>query len=215
MLFRKNNDETPAIEETSVPRKRRLGRYLSVIVLALVLAGVFSVYLFAKKPAQGVIKTQSRPDELQKIGEDVPGTYIGEYVAISYRNTYALKSHDVSEKSEDVIVERAYFSESSAVSKKIGLTVRRFPTRNLEDIPDYKMREIASTRYKKVADFSTTDTRNGASFILAEENQFEKTFFLPFGDYVVILSVTAPSLPNEDLIKEADSIAKSVSWIKK
>lgn len=209
MIFWKDKKQ-PSGEDSA--KKNHGGRYFFIALVILIAIIAAAVYKFARKPAQGVIKPPVPDIQAVQKAEDVPEAFTGKYVSFMYSQKYALKSHDVAKEDGAIILEQAYLSELSAISKKIGLTVRSLPSHNLEDNPDYKMREITTKRYKR-EDFSEGNVK-GVSFVPADDGQFEKTFFVTHGDFLAIISMTAPAFPSEDLNKEADAIAKSLTWLK-
>jgi len=193
-------------------QKMHWKRYLFLFLLILVAIGVVLAYRFAQKPAQGVIKPTTQEDPAHVLAQAVPGSFSGTYVSFMYPNGYELKSHAVSDDAGAVILEQAYLSQTAATSQKISLTVRSLPSGNLEDDPDYRMRELGSKKYKKEP-FSAGEV-TGISFVPADDGQFEKTFFIKHGTLLAILAVTAPATPDQTLDDEADGIAKSLEWVK-
>ena len=184
--------------------------FLSILVIVII--GAEIIYFYAQKPAQGTIKLSSSGQDLETKNNNVSEAFAGKYLSFFYGNSYVLKSHNIDNENGAVILEQAYLSENSAISKKIGLTIRSLPTHNLEDCPDFKMREINSKKYKKDNfDFSSV---SGSSFEAIDQGTFEKTFFLLHGDYLAIISMSAPSLSDEEIEDEASGIVKSVSWLK-
>jgi len=210
-FFQQKNYEKPV---TEIPaQKRHWGRYLWTAFFILLTITIIAVYRFAQKPAEGIVKPANQQNiKAVEIGSSVPETFTGKYVTFMYENSYVLKSDELAEKSGDVILERAYLTESGAMSKKISLTVRDLPSRKLKDDPDYLMREINLKRYRK-ENFSQGSVQ-GVSFVPADDSQFEKTFFVLHNDLVATISITAPGTPDEKLNKEADIIAKSLTWNK-
>jgi hypothetical protein len=182
------------------------------VFFLLIAAGIVAVYLYAQKPAQGVVRTSNIEQKIEAASEDVPEAFTGEYISFLYDKTYSLKSHDIADKSGAVILEQAYLSQSGSVSKKIGLMVRSLPTHNLDDIPDYEMRAIKTENYKK--DEFNFGSVSGISFEALGEGTFEKTFFLLKKDKVAIITMTAPSFSDEKLQAESGTIIKSISWLK-
>ena len=211
MIFLKKKNKEHPTEENSSP-KHHFRKYVFIFLSISILIIAAAIYRFAQKPAEGVIKPPSKDIQAADIGNDVPESFMGKYVSFMYGNKYALKSHEISENSADIILETAYFSESLAISKKINLTIRNLPSRNLEDVPDYKMREMDTKRYRKET-FSEGKI-NGESFVPADDSQFEKTFFIQHDDLLAIIVITASALPDDALNKEANAIAKSLEWLK-
>ena len=211
MTFWKDRNKKQLNKRDSAKKNHR-GRYFFAVLFVFVLIIAAAVYRFAQKPAQGVIKPQTQDAQSGKKAEDVPEAFTGKYISFVYSNKYTLKSHELAKEDKAIILEQAYLSESSAISKKIGLTIRSLPSHNLEDVPDYKMREINTKRYKK-ENFSEGNI-SGVSFVPADDGQFEKTFFVTHGDLLAIVSMTAPAFPNEALNKEANTIVKSLIWLK-
>lgn len=183
-----------------------------LFIVALFAIGSVMVYIYAQKPARGTVKPVSQNQDLTTKSEDVPEAFTGKYLSFLYGNSFALKSHDIADEEGTVILEQAYLSEKSAISKKIGLTVRSLPTHKLEDCPDFKMRTMNSKKYKK-EDFSLGSI-GGSSFEVTDQGTFDKTFFLLHGDYLTIISITAPTLGDEKIETEADNIVRSISWLK-
>lgn len=192
-------------------KKYHWGRYLWLTFFTVVLIAVALVYRFAQKPAEGIIKPATT-DSKVALGSDVPQTFSGKYVSFMYNNSYTLKLDELAKDSADVILERVYLSESGAISKKINLTIRSLPSRNLPDDPDYLMRQLNPKRYK-LENFAF-DKIQGVSFVPTDDSQFEKTYFSLHNDLVVTLTLTAPATANEKLNKEADLIIKSLTWQK-
>lgn len=209
MIFWKDKKQ-PSGEDSA--KKNHGGRYFFIALVILIAIIAVAVYKFAQKPAQGVIKPPVQDIQALQKADDALEVFTGKYVSFTHSNKYALKSHETAEDDKAVILEQAYLSESSAISKKIGLTVRSLPSHNLEDNPDYKMREITAKRYKR-EDFSEGNMK-GVSFVPADDSQFEKTFFFIYGNFLAIISMTAPAFPSEALNKEADAIVKSATWLK-
>jgi hypothetical protein len=193
-------------------KKSKLRRNILVVFFLLIVIGLISLYLYAQKPAQGIIKSTPSEKNIETVALNVPQAFTGEYLSFLFDKTYSLKSHDVTDKSGDVILERAYLSETGSISKKIGLMVRSLPTRNLNDVPDYKMRDIKTESYKK-AEFDFGNVA-GVSFEALGEETFEKTFFILNKDKVAILTMTAPSFSNEEIQNELETIVRSISWLK-
>lgn len=209
MTFWKDKKQ-PSGEDSA--KKNHGGRYFFIALVILVAIMAALVYKFAQKPAQGVIKPPVQDIQAAQKADDAPEAFTGKYVSFMHSNKYALKSHESAEEDGAIILEQAYLSESSAISKKIGLTVRSLPSHKFEDNPDYKMREITTKRYKR-ENFSEGNV-NGVSFVPADDSQFEKTFFVTHDDLLAIISMTAPAFPNEDLNKEANAILESLTWLK-
>jgi hypothetical protein len=211
MKFWKNkNNDQPSQEDSA--KKNHWRRYIfSGLIIIFLIIGA-AIYHFAQKQAQGLIKPPTQDSQAAQKAEDVPEAFTGKYISFMYSHKYALNSHDLAKEDGAIILEQAYLSESSAVSKKIGLTVRSWPSHSLEDNPDYKMREITTKRYKR-EDFSEGNVK-GVSFVPADDSQFEKTFFVTHGDLLAIISMTAPASPTETLNQEADAIVKSLTWLK-
>lgn len=209
MIFWK--DKKQPNEEDSA-KKNHWGKYFFIAVVILIVIIAAAVYNFARKPAQGVIKPPAPDIQALQKADGATEAFTGKYISFTHSDKYALKSHETAEDDKAVILEQAYLSESSAISKKIGLTVRNLPSHKLEDDPDYKMREINTKHYKK-EDFSEGNI-SGVSFVPADDSQFEKTFFFIHGDFLAIIAMTAPAFPSETLNKEADTIVKSATWLK-
>ena len=207
-----NLDNNSQVAQKPVKPKKRWKNFFFLAILILVAIPVYLFYRFTQKPANGVIRTVSSNAEAIKTVEDVPETFAGKYLTFMYSNKYVLKSHDDQADASGIILERAFLSQTSALSQKIGLTIRSFPSHNLEDVPDYKMRELRTEKYKKET-FSQGSV-SGVDFIPADDGPFEKDFFIQKGDFLAIISVSAPAMPDETLNKEADLIAKSVAWLK-
>jgi len=187
-------------------------RYFFLILLILLASGIVFAYRLTQKPAQGVILPSKQEDPLKKIAQEVPGSFLGKYVSFMYPNGYVEKSHEVADSDSAVILETVYVSQTSATSKKIALTVRSLPSGNLEDDPDYQMRELNPKKYKKES-FAAGQV-SGQSFVPADDGQFEKTFFIKHEGLLAIIAVTAPAMPDQTRNDEADGIAKSLEWVK-
>lgn len=211
MTFFKNKNKKFETQEIPV-KKSRLKGYFFIIALAWILVGVFAVYKYAQKPATGAIKPPSKDIQAAQNAADVPNSFTGEHVSFMYGNSYVEKSHEITKNDEAVIVETAYFSQPSGISKKIALTVRRFSSGNLGDVPDFKMRELKPEKYKKEP-FSVGEV-SGTAFVPADDSQFEKSFFIKYGDLLAIIVVNAPAMPDKTLNNEADGIVKSLEWVK-
>ena len=204
----KNNSD--ALKKDAKSNHFKMIIFLSI--LSLIAIGAIIVYFYAQKPAQGIVKLSSSGQDLETKNNNVSEAFAGKYLSFFYGNSYVLKSHNIDNENGAVILEQAYLSENSAISKKIGLMIRNLPTHNLEDCPDFKMREINSKKYRKDNfDFSSI---SGSSFEAVDQGTFEKTFFLLHGDYLAIISMSAPSLSDEEIEDEASGIVKSVSWLK-
>ena len=206
------SDQNQENKENPV-KKRHYGKIVAAIFFILALVFTFIFYKISQKPVEGVIKLKSENNEIIQEKNDIPEVFSGKYVSFMYPNQYVIKSHETNEVGDNIILETAYLSETKSVSKKINLTVRNINGQNLEDVPDYKMREINSGRYKK--EYFSEGKISGVSFVPADDSQFEKTFFIKNGDFLAIISVQAASLPDEGLNKEADAIVKSLEWVKK
>lgn len=209
-FLKEQNEQQEALK--SPTKKRHWGRYILLIFLIILAVMVIVVYRFAQKPAEGIVKPVGQNSKAIEVGSAVPATFTGRYVSFMYDNSYVLKSNELASDSADVILEHAYLSESGAMSKKISLTIRSLPSHNLEDDPDYLMRERNPKRYQK-ENFSQGNI-SGVAFIPADDSQFEKTFFVLHNDLVATLSVTMPSAPDEKFNKDADAIVKSLTWLK-
>lgn len=209
MKFLKDKNNKPEAEKKSV-REQHWARFFFIFLAIVSLIGVGGVYKFAQKPAQGVIKSQDQTGQLAKKVAEGPEIFSGKYLSFRYGNTYVLKTHDIAKGDSAIILEQAYLSELSVISKKISLTVRSLPTHSLEDNPDYRMREMEAKRYHK-KDFFEGKIK-GIYFISAEESQFEKTFFIMHDNLLAIISVTAPSKMDASLDKEANNLVKSLIW---
>ena len=182
------------------------------VISAIVVVIGAMLYMFSQKPAVGTTKTVEKKEAAVQLSTDVPNFFEGKYVAFTYGQGYLEKSHEISEDGSGVILESAYFSNPSGVSKKIALTVRNFPSGNLEDVPDFKMRQLKSDSYRQV-DFSEGEI-TGKAFVPADDGPFEKTFFIKHGYFLAIIAFTAPAIGNQELENEADGVAKSVLWLK-
>ena len=197
-------------DEKKIAKKRHWKIYLFSFFIIFAVAGAVLVYRFAQKPAQGTVKPQA-----QAVGEDKPQNtlqqFSGKYLSFKYQSSYTLKSHDVDPDKNKIILEEAYLSDAAATSQKIILTVRSLPSHNLEDDPDYKMREINTKRYWKES-FSEGAV-SGLVFVPADNSSFEKSFFILHGDFLAIISITAPAPPDGTLNQEADAIVASVTWL--
>lgn len=205
----KNQTRLPE-EKTS--KKHNWKKYGWLIFFALLIFAIGAVYRFAQKPAEGIIKSAKQESKAEQIISAKPEKFQGKYVSFVRSSDYILKSTELAKDSTEVILERAYFSETNAVFKKISLTVRSLPSRNLEDDPDYLMRVRNPERYRK-ENFSL-DTVQGISFVPADDGQFEKTFFILNNDLVATLSMTAPAVLDEKLNRTADEIVKTLTWQK-
>jgi hypothetical protein len=212
MIFSKKEKKEELDGKKSV-KKSHLARYIFASFFILLLVLVEITYRLAQEPAKGVIvQSSEKENKIASLGSDVPESFTGKYISFAYGNKYALKSHETAKDGSEVILETAYFSESSSISKKINLTVRSLPSGKLEDCPDYKMREIKKERYKK--EIFSEGSVKGESFVPADESQFEKTFFIQHEGLVAIIVMSAPASSDDLLIEEADTITKSLEWIK-
>ncbi len=209
MKTRKNKNI--ALKVVKPKSQNHLKRNLLFLLLALLLVGAGALYVYAQKPAQGVLKSPSLMQQVATKNEEVPEIFSGKYFTFLYGKSYALKEHTTNTKAGAVILETAYLVETSAISKKIGLTMRSFPTQNLEDVPDFKMRTIATNNYQK-KDFKFANV-HGTSFTATQEGSFEKTFFVEHENFLVILTMTAPGAEDEKLDNESDAIIASISWL--
>ncbi len=207
-----NNKENSQNTEKTIKGKKHRKKYFFLTILILIVIPAYRFYRFTQKSAEGVIKTTTSNTEVVKLVENVPETFSGKYLTFMYGNKYVLKTHDDQTDASGIILERAYLSQIGAISQKIGLTVRNFPSRNFSDCPDYKMRELNSKKYKKET-FSEGKV-DGIVFVSADDDPFERTYFLLHNDYLAIIAVSAPAMPDETLNKEANQIAKSVEWLK-
>ncbi|MDR3559359.1 MAG: hypothetical protein P4L62_02695 [Candidatus Pacebacteria bacterium] len=206
--------ESQVTKQENLPavKKNRWGCCAGLVFFILIIGAAVAVYRFAQKPAEGVINASLPDAEVATTVSDVPATFTGTYVSFMCGNKYVLKSDDLSRDSSDVILERAYLTESSNFSKKINLTIRSLPSQNLTDDPDYSLRQNTPARYKK-ENFSLGSV-SGVSFVPADNGSFEKTFFILHKDVVATLVMTAPGSLDETLSREADGIAKSLTWLK-
>jgi hypothetical protein len=209
MIFRKNKKEDKV---ENVPKKKSWKKYFILGFLLIFITAGLVIYRYAQKSAEGVIKPLKIDPLAVSKDNAVPESFMGKYLTFLYSPEYELKSHETAEDSQAIFLERAYISEKTATSKKISLIVRSLPTHNLQNVPDYQMRENTPKKYKK-ENFSAGSVQ-GIDFVPAEESQFEKTYFLIHGDYLAILTFMAPALADETLNKEADTITKSISWLK-
>jgi hypothetical protein len=209
-IFKKEKTNPEIQEKDAKSSHFKMIIFLCLFILAAI--GIIVGYIYAQRPAQGIVKGISKNQDAENKNNDIPEAFTGKYISFLYGNSYVLKSHDIASVEGAVILEQAFLVETSAVSKKIALTVRSLPTHNLEDCPDFKMRAMNSKGYKK-EDFNF-GAISGASFETADQGAFEKTFFLLHGDYLAIIAITAPALVDEKLENEASSIVKSVSWLK-
>jgi hypothetical protein len=205
-MFSKN------INSENEPKKRSKKIYLVVGFSILLLTAVFAIYRYSQKSAQGEIKPAGSSQEMAEKANEVPEAFPGMYLTFLYPSNFTLKSHDVSQNPDDIFLERAYLSENTATSKKISLTIRKLVTNNLDDVPDYKMRFDNPEKYKmeKFEDGKI----EGLDFVPTGETQFEKTYFLQNGSLLAILTFITPAISDETLNKEADTIARSISWLK-
>ncbi len=205
-----NNPAQKEGEENKTKKSWKKYFYLAILTLIAVFGYLF--YRFTQKPAEGVVKTGVSQNEMEKKVQSVPEVFSGKYLTFMYENKYFLKTHDDKADESGIILERAYLSENGSISKKIQLTIRSLPSHNLDDCPDYKMRELDTARYKKEifsqGEFSST------AFVPADDSQFTKTFFLTHGDYLAIVVFTAPAVMDDELNEEADGVAASVNWLK-
>lgn len=192
-----------------VPKRKR-GLFVLIATVLLGLLTVASIYRYAVRPATGVAKPMPRGEPSSGADTAVPTAFVGQSVSFLYPAAYIEKSHDVATAQEAVILEQAYFSEAGALSRKIGLTVRAFPTGSLEDVPDYRMRELNPKRYRKT-EVAQGDVR-GVAFVPADDSPFEKSIFLQKGHRLAILSMSAPTAPSDALNHEADALAGSLTW---
>jgi hypothetical protein len=199
------------IKKTEI-KKSHLKRNVLLLFLFSVAVLMIFVYIYAQKPAQGTVKVSSQNQKTENMVQDVPEVFMGKYFSFLYENTYAMKSHDISADNNDVILEQAYLSQSSAVSKKIVLTVRNLPTHNLDDCPDFKMRAMNPKKYRK-EEFSLGNIK-GFSFEELEQGNFEKTFLFLHEDFLGMMTILAPSSSDSKLKLEADNIVGSISWLK-
>ena len=143
------NKTKEKIIESEIVRQSHKGRYIFLFFLLLTIIGMITLYKFAQRPAEGLIKSQTQETINSLKESDVPKTFNGKYISFMYGSKYILKSDDFSKDSADVVLERAYLSEVSTVSKKINLTIRSLPSQNLTDDPDYLLRQNNPEHYKK------------------------------------------------------------------
>lgn len=197
--------------ENNNSKKSHFKRNFFAIIFILTAASTSFVYYYAQKPAKGISKNsqQDQKNDLKEMA--VPKAFTGEYVSFLYDNTYILKTHDVATTKEAVVLEQAYLTQASAISKKIGVTVRNLPSRLLEDCPDYKIRIESPNKYKK--ENFNIKKNNGVSFEVME-GTFEKTFFLQHEDYLAIITLTAPSIGDAASSNEIENIVESFFWLK-
>lgn len=197
------------IEKNEKNQSKFCSTFFLIIFLAGAAAGVYFVWKFFQKPVSSKIYTKSELSTT--VAPEVFERFEGKYLSFEYSQTYSIKSHTKELQNGGVILESALLSDAVS-SKRIGLTIRNLPTHNLEDCPDFKMRELDKGRYKKeVFDFGLY---NGSFFENIEQEITEKTFFLLQGDYLAILSMTGPSFFDEKKENEAMDIIKSISWLK-
>lgn len=211
MKFLKNkNNGSGRMDENS--KTHHISRNIFLFLLLAAISGAVIVYFYAQKPAQGIIKVAAQDQTTQNKQVDVLGVFTGKYLSFMYGSSYVLKSDNVTDGAGAVILEQAYLSENSAISQKIALTVRNLPTHNLDDCPDFQMRTLKPERYRK-ENFSLGDM-SGTSFKVIDQGTFEKSFFLLHKDYLAIITLMAPALADEKLENEANSVIKSISWLK-
>lgn len=191
------------------------GRVKRIVIIALAVlcaAGVGALVIFANQPSRGTAKIVQNDADTKKTAEPTPSVFDGRYLSFTYRGNYVVKTHDTDDRADAVILESAYISETSAISKKIGLTVRHLPTRNADDDPDYTMRRQNPDRYRM--DTFDIDGKQGASFTSVDQGAFEKTFFVRHGDMMVSLTLGSPGAEDGKLDAEADALVGSIRWAK-
>lgn len=207
-----NSTNQTEMQQEIVVKKKNWKKYFWVILIGLLLSIVGLIYFYAQKPATGKVNFSTKKSDLSAQEIEVPEIFAGEYVTFMYPSQFLLKDHVLAKNSEDVVLETAYLTENGALSQKINLTIRKFFSQRLEDIPDYVLRKTSPQRYKE--EVFSQDKLSGVSFVPADESNFEKTYFLSNNGYLAILAVSAPSPIDEELNKKADILAKSVKWKK-
>ena len=210
----KKNGENNDDKSDDTVKRGGIGRFFLWFVALSLGVSAIAVYRYAERPAEGVaIRSSDKDIHAAEAAEAVPGAFVGKYLTFMYGPKYVVKSDDVAKQQDTVILEQAYLSEPSAISKKIGLTVRSFPTHDLKDVPDYTMRENDPKRYHQ--DEFSHGSVHGYAFVPSDPTvQFEKTYFIPNDGLLAVLSVTAPSSADPTLDTEADAIAGSISWMR-
>ena len=205
-------EQARILAEEAPKKKSKLKIYFSLFGLAITLGVGGFLYWFSHQAANGTIKAVTKVDQKLTQSEDIPATFNGKYVSFMYGNSYQLKSDDAETDSSGIFLERAYLSEVGAISQKINLTVRNLPSGNLEDDPDYLMRQNDTEHYKK-ENFSL-GKNEGVAFSSAYSSQFAKTYFILDNNRVATLTLSAPGSEDKALDGEADQIMMSFAWVR-
>ncbi|NTV55050.1 MAG: hypothetical protein HGB37_00890 [Candidatus Moranbacteria bacterium] len=188
----------------------RAKRLVTIFLVVLCICGAVFLYFFANQPSRDTKKSTLATSDTKTAVQKPQEEFAGKYVSFTHGGDYVVKTHDTDEREGAVILESAYLSETSALSKKIGLTVRFLPSKSADADPDYTMRRQNPDRYRM--DSFDFDGMQGTSFTSVDTGTFEKTCFMRHGDKMVSLTLGAPGAEDAKVDAEAEALVRSIRW---
>jgi Cu/Ag efflux protein CusF len=183
-----------------------------LILVLLVVSGVIFLVIYANKPNVSKNIRVVEKNETKVSDKIEYERFESNYISFRHTNSYLLKSHGEAKKENDLILETAFFSDSSVNSKKIALTIENLQSRAMSDSANYNMRKKFTDKYEE------EEIKIGDSvaiiFSLKGGDIFEKTIFVPRKEYLVELTLSSPVTSIDQLNAEFEDIIKSIQWKK-
>jgi hypothetical protein len=178
-------------------RRKRLavGTIAALLVIA-VIAGFIAVM---KSPANGSISQNTASGTRYSDPYAKPGRYDGKYISFTYPADYQkLNTH----KPEGGTIESAEYYSTLHLSRDLTITVQR---EALQDETGYLLRVKQSDIYKAVS-----SSPGLWEFVKSGDSDSEIVAFMPHGDMLASLSITAPT--QQDLQGDMDIVKNSLKW---
>jgi hypothetical protein len=172
--------------------------FIPIILLLVIVLAVILTVRNLNAPAVGTITSQ--PPAKSEVVDPYshPNTYDGKYVSFTYPAHYK----PIPSPKSGSYLETAGFYGTNQTSKQISVGVLK---ESINDDSGVKLRQQETDTYTQ-----DPRTASGVMVFSRTANGSERTAFVPHGDKVASISLTAP--PGWDLNEDLQTILLSLKW---